>query len=155
MSKNIRTDKKGHPILNGAILYKYDIKPKIKKNNSFELKKEATRRLVSLMEDGSNADRLARQCVLRLSRLESNINDFNKEFSNSTKLVQMIYHNNKLKDLEEELRILEMGNNVRKLNFIKPTIKRQIEERKEMMNELYIDIKRDKITLSRTFKKNY
>ena len=152
MSKKIKRDAKGNPILEGAILYKYDVRPKIRKSNSFDLKTEASNRLVSLM-NGENTDKFKRVKKHILSDQECETNVFNRKLSESPKVVQLGYYSTKLKSLEKELKELEETSNNKKRELFSPAIRNQIEEHKKLINELYLEIRRERLVLSKIVRK--
>jgi len=150
----IKRDKNGHPILNGAMLYEYDVKPKSRKPNSSNIKEQASLKLSLLMEKGMVIDKLARKdFYIEQTPQEKEAMGFYKEFSDIPKVVQFAHHNEKLKSLKIELYDLENCGNKRKIDFLKPSIQMQIKEEKEILEELQIEIRKEKIILGKYRKK--
>lgn len=142
MSKDIKRDLKGCPILAGARLYEYDARPKNKKPNSSDLKSQASIRLLVLLKKGRMGDRLAcKDIPVRKESVEDRALRFQKEYAEAPKAAQIAFHNNQVKDLRKELKELEENSNKYKLAFMKPIIEQQIVEHEQKMLELYQELK--------------
>lgn len=142
MSKNTKRDEKGNPILVGAQVFSKVVRPKGGRAQPkyFQYKDKAAYRLLMLMKNGQNADRLASKDK-PVTEEELRSIGFQNLLASQNKVVQFAFHHSKLKELQLELKELLDSGNKRKIELLEQSIRREIEEEENILKELANSIK--------------
>lgn len=135
MSKNIRRDDFGHPILNGAETFGTIVRPRGGKRQArtCELKRQATDRLVALMTD-------SKAKVALMGKREIKILKEQNDFANMPPIARLHYYMQKVIDLNQELNDLRSKGNVKRLELYEGVITKQIEEMRQRVVEVYAEL---------------
>jgi hypothetical protein len=115
-----------------------------------ELKSRAAQRILMLMKNGSQADRMTRDVEPITDKQQLDDLEFRNRLAESPKIVQFAYWRSKLEELKKELIEFETTENKKKIDVTVPTIKRQIEAVENTMRELFDDIKKERRIISKT-----
>ena len=136
MSKNIKRDENGHPILPGSITFGTMVKPKggRRQPRSHILQEIAQSRFIRAILRGPEEPH--KPCEQEKKHLE-----FCKNFAEQPKIVQFAYYRAQLSELEDELASVKTSGNKKKIDFLAPILKQEIVETVSEMRSLYDEIK--------------
>jgi len=148
VSKNIKRDEKGNPILPGAKTFGSTTRPigGRRASRATDLKNAAADRIINLLTYGASTDRLARDPGPIRDKKHKKYVDEHNRIAAAPSLVRLAFYYQQLKDYEKELKELEDSGNQRKIDLCSPIIKKQVEETRELVIEIYHEVKdQDKI----------
>jgi len=139
-SKKIERDEKGHPILEGAKTFGTVVKPKGGRYQSraTQLKGMASSRLVFLMI-GKRSDK-----QFEMHKKDKEALDFQNDLARQNEVVRFAYFKGKLDELNRELKELLESGNKRKIQLLEATLRKNIAEVTDVLNELMATIRSEK-----------
>jgi len=148
MSKNIKRDEHGHPILPGSQPFGELISSRgSSSGRTNDLKDRAAQRIWLLLQKGAQVDRLARKTEPIKDKQHLDSLAFQNNLATSPKIVQFAFHRSKLETLRGELESLLASDNRRKIEFSEPVIRKEIDEIEEIMRELFEEIKMERCVI--------
>jgi hypothetical protein len=118
-------------------------------SNALELRNRAAQRIIALMKEGSQADRLTRKEEPITDKRQLDDLEFRNKLAETPKIVQFAYWRGKLEELRLELKEVEDSNNPKKISQMLPTIKLQIELVENTMREIFETIQQERKIISR------
>jgi hypothetical protein len=136
MSKNIKRDDDGCPILPGSITFGNVVRPKggRRQPRSNMLREIAQAKFIRAILKRPEEPHVP--CKQEVEYLK-----FSREFAKQPKLVQFAYHRARLSELEDELAAIKADGSKRKIELLVPILKQEIVETVEEMRSLYERLK--------------